>query len=838
MIMSKKAGLLLSVYIAALFLISALIFFEGGKVFAEGAGTPLTHVELQQEIDNDTDGVLELKNDYVLAQTVNITKDITIIVAADKNISIGLAAGFSGRHFIISGEISVSADGGTGGITLSGHNERDPEPAQRFEGGGIVITGGADAELTGVHITGCASFGWLGGGLLIEDGANASIKNCVLDYNFISGYGGGLCADWAGEVSVSDCRIENNSAAQGGGGVNFGGEGNHIIENSALKANRAQNGGGLFCWNPGADKGAYLIEGCTFTENTSDKSGGAVYLDNGGYNGISGCLFDKNASTLEQGGAVYADCKDVTVLLIENSRFSENAANGTGNGGAVFISGGQKNTVLRCGFDKNETYHNGGAICLTSFDNNDTARLNVAGCAFYKNKAAFYGGAGIYAFCVDSVTVLNSTFALNEVADSGPQYPDRGAAINISGGKLKLLGSAFAQNTVRGKLCTSVNNHAVSSVNNGTGFDVNEPPPDSCINLFLTDGSAFIDFNADGGSVDFLVPLKGGPAHNQIDESEIALWALDEEAEVFLALDLLGRTRKVGAAMDIGACEYSKLTVEFISDGLSVASGAFDPGAKADNIPPVEKTGHTLAGWYSDETCLSLFDISNMPIESDTVLYAKWEKNRYTVTFDTNGGSKILSASVLFSEKTAPPAPPIRKGYTFNKWYGDEKLETPFDFENTAITANTVLFAKWDKKPFPVYATALIITGGGLLVLFIAVVAFRRSRKVKPELQAARTSLPTAITLSDPPSDFVTNASLPSAFNQFENGKNTAALLNTLTLREREILDLLLEGLTLRQISGHLGISYDTVHSHYKNIYEKLEVSSRAELLIKYKKSV
>lgn len=49
-----------------------------------------------------------------------------------------------------------------------------------------------------------------------------------------------------------------------------------------------------------------------------------------------------------------------------------------------------------------------------------------------------------------------------------------------------------------------------------------------------------------------------------------------------------------------------------------------------------------------------------------------------------------------------------------------------------------------------------------------------------------------------------------------------------LTDREREILQILVEGLTIRQTAKRLGVSFHTVDSHIRNIYAKLHVRSRA----------
>lgn len=56
---------------------------------------------------------------------------------------------------------------------------------------------------------------------------------------------------------------------------------------------------------------------------------------------------------------------------------------------------------------------------------------------------------------------------------------------------------------------------------------------------------------------------------------------------------------------------------------------------------------------------------------------------------------------------------------------------------------------------------------------------------------------------------------------------------SNLTPRQKEILELLVEGMTMDMISGKLEISSGTVDSHIKNIYKKLKVHSRAEVVAK-----
>ena len=60
---------------------------------------------------------------------------------------------------------------------------------------------------------------------------------------------------------------------------------------------------------------------------------------------------------------------------------------------------------------------------------------------------------------------------------------------------------------------------------------------------------------------------------------------------------------------------------------------------------------------------------------------------------------------------------------------------------------------------------------------------------------------------------------------------STLTLPSVLTSREREVVQSLVEGHGEKQVAHRLGLSLQTVHTHVKNIYRKLQVSSRNELL-------
>jgi DNA-binding NarL/FixJ family response regulator len=68
---------------------------------------------------------------------------------------------------------------------------------------------------------------------------------------------------------------------------------------------------------------------------------------------------------------------------------------------------------------------------------------------------------------------------------------------------------------------------------------------------------------------------------------------------------------------------------------------------------------------------------------------------------------------------------------------------------------------------------------------------------------------------------------------QFFSQPKLSTSADVLTTREKEILELLSQGLLYKEIAASLGISKGTVHIHIHNIYEKLQVSNRTEALNK-----
>lgn len=108
----------------------------------------------------------------------------------------------------------------------------------------------------------------------------------------------------------------------------------------------------------------------------------------------------------------------------------------------------------------------------------------------------------------------------------------------------------------------------------------------------------------------------------------------------------------------------------------------------------VTKAGCT-AKWYEDAKCQTETKDST-PKKGETY-YAKWEKNKYTVTLDNNGhGEQPAAIPPVEYGDSVPSLPELSDSaneWVFDGWYMDANFATKYDKQ--AITGNTTLYAKW-----------------------------------------------------------------------------------------------------------------------------------------------
>lgn len=72
------------------------------------------------------------------------------------------------------------------------------------------------------------------------------------------------------------------------------------------------------------------------------------------------------------------------------------------------------------------------------------------------------------------------------------------------------------------------------------------------------------------------------------------------------------------------------------------------------------------------------------------------------------------------------------------------------------------------------------------------------------------------------------------AFGRPPPGRTQSPPEEELTDRERTVLEALAQGCAYKEIAGQMNVSWHTVHTHVRHIYEKLHVRSRGEAVAKF----
>lgn len=123
------------------------------------------------------------------------------------------------------------------------------------------------------------------------------------------------------------------------------------------------------------------------------------------------------------------------------------------------------------------------------------------------------------------------------------------------------------------------------------------------------------------------------------------------------------------------------------------------------------KLGHTFMGWYEEANYETPYIFSTMP-SRDVTLYAKWNIDQFTISFDSNQGSFVEPLTQDFDSLIAVPSAPSKEGNTFVGWYEDEELVTPYVFGKMPAEDLT-LYAKWSINTY----TFNFVSNGGSKVL-------------------------------------------------------------------------------------------------------------------------
>ena len=98
------------------------------------------------------------------------------------------------------------------------------------------------------------------------------------------------------------------------------------------------------------------------------------------------------------------------------------------------------------------------------------------------------------------------------------------------------------------------------------------------------------------------------------------------------------------------------------------------------------RTGYTQVGWATVDGGEKVYGFDDIYTKNGALtLYPVWSTNKYTITFDTAGGSEIAPITQDYGTAITAPANPTKEGYTFIGW--DMEIPTTMPAENMTLKA-------------------------------------------------------------------------------------------------------------------------------------------------------
>ncbi len=160
------------------------------------------------------------------------------------------------------------------------------------------------------------------------------------------------------------------------------------------------------------------------------------------------------------------------------------------------------------------------------------------------------------------------------------------------------------------------------------------------------------------------------------------------------AYKIIGNEKYSSTMSNIIELRPRTYTVTFDSNGgSSVASQVVPMGGKVISPTNPTKEHYTFGEWKLNNASYNF----NSPVNSNIALTASWEISKYTVTFDSNGGSSVASQTVNYGDVATKPANPTKTNRVFVEW---ELNGIAYDF-STPVTENITLVAAYEYLPSP-----------------------------------------------------------------------------------------------------------------------------------------
>lgn len=461
--------------------------------------------------------------------------------------------------------------------------------------------------------------------------------------------GGGALIKNGGSLTMRGGNIIGCSAECGGGVcVDSGRNGEpgqfSMSGGSIIGCVASNSGGGVFASGKFQMSGKAVIRSCTVESTIQLICGGGVYVNGSssfemsGEAKIEGC---QAISTSAYGGGVYVSSSSSFVMTdkaeIEGCRAIANS--NSSKGGGVHLANNTKFTL------------SGSAVIQ-----NCTATNSA-------NSGEAYGG-GVSAACVKEITLADSARIVGCTAANGSGLYITGSLASPDAyGKLYANGGSVDGDVVLGD---KDKNDGPCTITGSGGTVFNGK-------VTVTPGST-IESGTFNGEVINNGTISGG---------------------TFSGTVINGEDGTIAEGVSI---PNLKFIVTFDNEGTKTQE-IIDAGSKITEPTAPTKEGYRFDGWYYDNNGgKAKWNFGTDTVTRAMTLKAKWVQT-YTVTFETSGGSAVGPVTVDAGSTVTKPADPTKSGYTFGGWYKDSTLQTPWDFANGTVTADTTLYAKWTANP-------------------------------------------------------------------------------------------------------------------------------------------
>ena len=159
-------------------------------------------------------------------------------------------------------------------------------------------------------------------------------------------------------------------------------------------------------------------------------------------------------------------------------------------------------------------------------------------------------------------------------------------------------------------------------------------------------------------------------------------------------------SRSYDTAVSVGAYKNNRLLTETVLDQSGLSSSAVY--SFSVSVPAGwsgKQVSFTRSGWGSaKEKGTIMVSTGSAPTVTfnDIQRLGRFtlEPQKYTLTFNTGGGSFVEAQNLVGGSRADKPADPTRSGYWFAGWYTSSNYTTVYNFDST-VSSNTTAYAKW-----------------------------------------------------------------------------------------------------------------------------------------------